>query len=317
MCRAYPTGWYVLHGAHPSQRGTVDAEDLADARQLAPCHWRTASGPQGSKRGVDRRYYDAADSYLINGTFRARATVFTRVEAHAAAVWARGGPMVAVAYVSHREGRSGQPPAGAGARAPAPGDDDDRSVVWDSDGDDGCFIAASAVPAAVAAAKPPRALLVRLGGGRAIGGGAAVAAAPADERTPPAPPDERAPGDSGRTGAAAFGAGGPVRRVPRPPRAPHVRQGCCKTARGGVPRVPRPPRAPHVRQGQGSQGRKRRHVMRLVRRATAGASSCIEASGPLGTRLATRSRGSCLNCKDLSLTRLLSGKEEEMLEEAA
>ena len=90
MCRAYPTGWYVLHGAHPSQRDTVDAEDLADARQLAPCHWRTASGPQGSKRGVDRRYYDAADSYLINGTFRARATVFTRVEADAAAVWARG-----------------------------------------------------------------------------------------------------------------------------------------------------------------------------------------------------------------------------------
>ena len=73
MCRAYPTGWYVLHGTHPSQRDTVDAEDLADARQLAPCHWRTASGPQGSKRGVDRRYYDAADSYLINGTFRARA----------------------------------------------------------------------------------------------------------------------------------------------------------------------------------------------------------------------------------------------------
>ena len=108
MCRAYPTGWYVLHGAHPSQRDTVDAEDLADARQLAPCHWRTSSGPQGSKRGVDRRYYDAADSYLINGTFRARATVFTRVEADAAAVWARGGPMVAVAYVSRREGRSSQ-----------------------------------------------------------------------------------------------------------------------------------------------------------------------------------------------------------------
>ncbi|KAH8049645.1 hypothetical protein JL720_15552 [Aureococcus anophagefferens] len=84
----------------------------------------------------------------------ARATVFTRVEADAAAVWARGGPMVAVAYVSRREGRSSQPPAGAGARAPAPGDDDDRSVVWESDGDDGCFIAA-AVPAAVAAAKPP------------------------------------------------------------------------------------------------------------------------------------------------------------------
>ncbi|KAH8057212.1 hypothetical protein JL722_6858 [Aureococcus anophagefferens] len=89
MCRAYPTGWYVLHGAHPSQRDTLDAEDLADARQLAPCHWRTSSGPQGSKRGVDRRYYDAADSYLINGTFRARATVFTRVEADARPVAAK------------------------------------------------------------------------------------------------------------------------------------------------------------------------------------------------------------------------------------
>jgi hypothetical protein len=236
MCRAYPTGWYVLHGAHPSQRGTVDAEDLADARQLAPCHWRTASGPQGSKRGVDRRYYDAADSYLINGTFRARATVFTRVEAHAAAVWARGGPMVAVAYVSHREGRSGQPPAGAGARAPAPGDDDDRSVVWDSDGDDGCFIAASAVPAAVAAAKPPRALLVRLGGGRAIGGGAAVAAAPADERTPPAPADERtppAPPDE-RAAPATADERAPPPSVPAGPcaacRGRHVRHTCGKVA---------------------------------------------------------------------------------------
>ena len=215
MCRAYPTGWYVLHGTHPSQRDTVDAEDLADARQLAPCHWRTASGPQGSKRGVDRRYYDAADSYLINGTFRARATVFTRVEAHAAAVWARGGPMVAVAYVSRREGRSSQPPAGAGARAPAPGDDAARSVVWDSDGDDGCFIAASAVPAALAAAKPPpRALLVRLGGGgRAIGGGAAVAAAPADERAPPATADERAPPPSVPAGPCAACRGRHVRHT--------------------------------------------------------------------------------------------------------
>ncbi|KAH8068804.1 hypothetical protein JL721_6371 [Aureococcus anophagefferens] len=84
-------GWYVLYGKHPAALRGVDPEDEADVGGLAACKWTSASGNQARDvkiLGVEKRYFDAA-AHLVRGGFRARGTVFARVEDEAARLCAR------------------------------------------------------------------------------------------------------------------------------------------------------------------------------------------------------------------------------------
>ena len=97
-------GWYVLYGKHPAALRGVDPEDEADVGGLAACKWTSASGNQTRDVklvGVEKRYFDAAASFVVRGGFRARGAVFSRVEDEAARLWCGGGPIVMILVVKH------------------------------------------------------------------------------------------------------------------------------------------------------------------------------------------------------------------------
>ena len=101
-------GWYVLYGKHPAALRDVDPEDEADVDGLESCRWKTASGNQSRdvwNVGVEKKYYDAAESHLLQGKFRARGTVFSRIEDEASRLWRAGGAIIMVLVVSRREAR--------------------------------------------------------------------------------------------------------------------------------------------------------------------------------------------------------------------
>lgn len=180
-------GWYVLYGKHPAALRDVDPEDEADVDGLESCRWKTASGNQSRdvwNVGVEKKYYDAAESHLLQNKFRARGTVFSRIEDEASRLWRAGGAIIMILVVSRREARlkvdaKDAPAAGApapwappafGGPAYAPG------------------AAAYAPPGAAARAPPPPA-----------------AAAYAPEAYAPPPP----PGGGGGGGAPGFADGPP------------------------------------------------------------------------------------------------------------
>ncbi|KAH8057211.1 hypothetical protein JL722_6857 [Aureococcus anophagefferens] len=117
-------GWYVLYGKHPAALRDVDPEDEADVDGLESCRWKTASGNQSRdvwNVGVEKKYYDAAESHLLQNKFRARGTVFSRIEDEASRLWRAGGAIIMILVVSRREARlkvDAKDAPAAGAPAP-------------------------------------------------------------------------------------------------------------------------------------------------------------------------------------------------------
>ena len=96
---------------HPAALRDVDPEDEADVDGLDSCRWKTASGNQSRdvwNVGVEKKYYDAAESHLLQGKFRARGTVFSRIEDEASRLWRAGGAiiMILVTTLKYTKGRN-------------------------------------------------------------------------------------------------------------------------------------------------------------------------------------------------------------------
>ena len=197
-------GWYVLYGKHPAALRDVDPEDEADVDGLESCRWKTASGNQSRdvwNVGVEKKYYDAAESHLLQGKFRARGTVFSRIEDEASRLWRAGGAIIMVLVVSRREARlkvdakdapaAGTPapwaPPAFGGPAYAPG-----AAAYAPPG-----AAAYAPPGAAAAYAPP-------GAAAAYAPPPPAAAAYAPEAYAPPPPAD----DGGPAAKRARAAGG-------------------------------------------------------------------------------------------------------------